>query len=653
MSSSRFPRFIIALSCVLAAENVAAQMVVNGYADLSTFDFARNGPAELSGEWEFYYDQLLTPREFPAQRSTPFVSVPGSWHLSGEYSAIGVATYRIRIKLPPEQFGLSLYFRIVNASAKIWLNGQLVQESGVVSANQNEYKPSLKPTIVSLPEKAADIDLIVQVANFSYYSAGLAGTPEIDKSSATFIRINRTNGIENFFAGSLIAMFIYQLILYFLFDRGKPYLWLALICLGVALRAMIVHGGSFLLPMVFPEIGWELWKKVEFGSVYAIIALFPLYVRHLFPDNAPKKPIYGFLAMSGIMCFTVLVTPQYFYGSLLEFAHLGLLLAFIYAFYSITRAWKAGSRDARIILIGVLASFPFIMTEILKNSVFFPIPIYFNYAVEMGVLVFLLFQVYLLANHYANAYKNLEAMNLDLEKVVAIRTTQLTTANTVKDRLLSVMSHDIKSPLNSLRGLLQVYNKGSITPDEFGKFARHVEEDLSRTNLLVENILFWTASQLKGLQIKKEKFNFCQLVEENVQLFQTIASSKRLAIHNNMPGELFVFSDRNILNFVMRNLIANAIKFSFEGGEITIVVKLENRILSCHVHDKGIGMDEETLRQLMSGDQRLSMEGTESEQGTGLGLALCRDYLLRAGGELTVESIKEQGSVFSFTIPAA
>jgi len=119
-----------------------------------------------------------------------------------------------------------------------------------------------------------------------------------------------------------------------------------------------------------------------------------------------------------------------------------------------------------------------------------------------------------------------------------------------------------------------------------------------------------------------------------------------------MPEELFVVSDRNILNFVLRNLIANAIKFSFEGGEINIVAKLENRVLSCHVHDKGVGMDEETFQNLMKNNQRLSAEGTENELGTGLGLALCRDYLLRAGGELTVETMKEKGSVFSFTIPA-
>src|SRR6185369_15506185 len=162
---------------------------------------------------------------------------------------------------------------------------------------------------------------------------------------AIFEYKNRINGVENFFAGSLMALFVYQLILYFLYHRGKPYLWLGLICLGVALRALIVHGGSFLLPNLFPQVEWEYWKKIEFGSVYAISALFPLYVYHLFSDQAPKWPVWIFVGVGVVLCATVMVTPQYVYGRLLEVCHGILLLAFIYAVYSIRRAWKAGSSD--------------------------------------------------------------------------------------------------------------------------------------------------------------------------------------------------------------------------------------------------------------------------------------------------------------------
>ena len=628
-----------------------AQVAKEGQADLSRHSFESDGPLELAGTWEFYYNRLLTPDDFSKPQNPDWIQVPGSWNRQGAYPSLGFATYRIRLKLPEQQHSLSLYFPIINSSAKIWINGVLEEETGVVGTDEAHHAPKLISTIVSLPERVRDLDIVVQAANYSYYSGGIGGVPQVDKSSAIFKRINRANGLENFFAGSLIAMFLYQLILYFLFDRGKPYLWLSLICLGVALRALIVHGGSFLLPNLFPYVEWEYWKKIEFGSVYAIIALFPLYVYHLFPDFAPRKPIFFFVGLATVMCLTVLATHQPTYGSLLEVCHGALLLAFVYAVYSVSRAWKSGNKDAKIILFGVLASFPFILTEILKNSVLYPVDIQFMYPVEMGVLVFLLFQVYLLANHYSKSYKKLEILNLDLEKVVAERTRQLTTANTVKDRLLSVMSHDVKSPLNSLRGILQVFSTGAISQEEFRKFALHIEDDLNKTNLLVENILFWTASQLKGIQVKKESFDLQALIEENLNLVQRIADNKKVVIHHNAPKNMKAVADKNILNLVLRNLLANAIKYSFEGGEIQILVKVENRSLSIQVKDKGVGMDEATMQTVLGHAGAASTSGTDDEKGTGMGLALCREFVLKAGGQMTVESSKGQGSTFSILMP--
>jgi two-component system sensor histidine kinase ChiS len=634
----------------LFSQYASAQSIEKGYIDLSNHDFDKDEYV-LSGTWQFYWNKLLSPSDFNSEQNPEWIYVPGSWHRQGNYSVLGHATYRINVKVPETQSGLALYFPIINSSAKIWINGELVSETGVVSTDKQIYSPQLIGTLVQLPEKVSRLDIIVQVANYTYFSGGIAGYPRLDKSSALFEYTNRVNGILNFFAGSLIALFIYQLILYFLFHRGKPYLWLALICLGVALRALIVHGGSFLLPNLFPLVPWEYWKKIEFGSVYAITALFPLYVYHLFSEQAPKKPIWIFVGVAALLCGTVLVTPQYVYGRLLEVCHAMLLLAFIYAVYTINKAWRAGSADARVILSGVLASFPFILAEIAKNSRYFPVNIEFMYLVELGVLVFLLFQVYLLASHYAKSYKKLETVNIDLERMVGERTNELVTANTVKDRLLSVVSHDIKSPLNSLQGILSLYNNGSINKDEFGFFIKRLESDLSKTSMLVENILYWTASQLKGVHVNQEKFNVTSLMEENIQLFQTIASIKKIVIQQNIPSGLIIHSDRNILNLVLRNLLSNAIKFSFEGGEINTTVKQLNNSLVIEVKDHGVGIDSETIQSLMNPMTTLSTSGTTHEKGTGLGLALCRDYLQQIEGTLIIKSVKGKGSTFSIELP--
>lgn len=614
-----------------------------GRFDVSQHNFS-DGAVALSGPWEFYWNKLLTPSDFNSDQQPEWFHVPGSWHRQSDHPSLGYGTYRVRILLPEEHPGLVLYFPIINSAAKIWLNGELVVETGTVSSDREVYQPKLSSSMVPISDTVQVVELIVQVANYTYFNGGIGGTPQLNQSAALFSEMNRTNGIENFFAGSLIAMFIYQVILYFLYHRGKPHLWLSLICLGVALRALIVHGGSFLLPNLFPWVEWEIWKKIEFGSVYAIIALFPLYVYHLFEEHASRKPLIFFIGLSGILCLTVLVTPQYTYGKLLEIAHFGLLLAFIYAVYFIGRSWRSGNKDARVIFFGVLASFPFILTEILKNSRLFPVNIEFMYLVEMGVLVFLLFQVYLLANHYAKAYKN-------LEHVVQLRTEELVATNTVKDRLLSVMSHDIRSPLNSLRGVLNLYNKGSINQEEFSQLTLQIENDLGKTGMLVENILSWTSSQLKGVALKTEKFNLFKLVEGTLQLFDTLVIRKKISILHNVAPDTEVTCDKNILNLVMRNLISNAIKFSFEGSKINIDVKSTGAELEVKVIDFGVGMDSATLQSLLTPSLTVSTVGTGNEKGTGIGLALCREYVQKAGGSLTVESTVGKGSTFIIRLP--
>ncbi|MEK6782166.1 MAG: 7TM diverse intracellular signaling domain-containing protein [Bacteroidota bacterium] len=631
-------------------QSATSQPVVQGRVNLSQHTFGNGHPVDLSGTWGFYWNKLLTPEDIDRHQISQWIEVPGSWHRQGPYSTLGFATYRLALTLP-DQNNLSLYFPIINASAKIWINGELVMETGRTGTGKNSYSSKLSSTIVSLPEKTRDLDIIMQVANYSYFSGGVGATPLLDKTSSLHIQINNSNGVKNFFAGSLIAMFMYQLILYLLFQRGNSYLWLALICLGVALRALITHGGSFLLPTLYPSVDWEYWKKIEFGSVYAIVAIFPLYVYHLFPAHAPKKPLIIFITIAITLCLAVMVTPQYRYGQLLEISHIGLLLAFIYAVYSISKAWKSGNTDARIILLGVLAAFPFILAEILKNSVLYPVNIQFMYLVESGVLVFLLFQVYLLANHYAKSYKSLETLNQNLEMVVAERTNELTTANAVKNRLLSVLSHDIKSPLNSLQGILQLYKSEALSKEEFGNFTQRLEGDLSKTNLLVENILYWTASQLKGVQTKRERFNLHVVIEENCQLFRSIADIKKITLQNNTPESFTLTADRDILNFVIRNLMANAIKYSFEGGTVTSMAHVANQVVTIQVKDNGVGMDETTLHALLTPDRTVSSPGTRLEKGTGLGLILCREYLQRVGGTLTIESSPGKGSIISIAIP--
>jgi signal transduction histidine kinase len=314
----------------------------------------------------------------------------------------------------------------------------------------------------------------------------------------------------------------------------------------------------------------------------------------------------------------------------------------------IARAWREGNRDASIILFGVLASFPFILLEIGQNSQIIHFDISFPYLVEMGVLVFLLFQVYLLANHYAIAYKNLEQVNIDLEAKVQARTSELTKANQVREKLLSVVSHDMRGPLNSLRGVLDIYNEGGFSESEMKALAGQIEENMSATSMLMDNILLWTSNQLKGVKVSYSKFSLRELIEEHFKIFKSIAETKNISFINTAePFE--VKSDKQILSLILRNLIANAIKFSFEGGCIEIHALENNSDFIIQVKDNGKGIPTEDLASIFQAT--ITTEGTSQEKGTGLGLALCYDYLRHLNGEISVQSERDKGTTFTIRVP--
>ena len=549
-----------------------------GFVDLREYAFTTEEPARLTSQWEFYWNKLLAPGQFDSTQEPSWLQIREGWTQDDKYPGLGFATYRIHLILSKEQQGLSILFPAINSAGRIWVNGLLSGESGTVSENEETYKAKLTSLLVPLPGHIDTLEVVVQVSNFIQLNGGMWNYPSIDRTDDLLQEQNKSNGVENFFAGSLMAMGFYQLILYFLYRRGKPFLWLSLICFGVAVRAMIIHGGSFLLPGLYPDVSWAIWKKMEFGCVYSMVALFPLYIYYLFREYAPRRPLQIFVAVGLFYVGLVLITPQHIYARVLEFVHLSYLLNFAYAIYTIIIAWKNGHKDAKIILFGVLACFPFILLEIMKNSVFIGLQIPNMYYVEIGVLVFLLFQVYLLANHQAKSHKALESMNESLEEQVGQRTQELVTASTARDKLLSVISHDVRSPLNSLQGMLDLYNQGHITQEEFGQFSRQIQIDLSNTGLLVDNILLWTSSQLKGAKVQQERFNLHDLVVQNCQLFQTAATAKKLTISPQLAEKFEITWDKHIVHLSLRNLLANAIKFSHEGDTIHVTATREGNV---------------------------------------------------------------------------
>jgi signal transduction histidine kinase len=607
----------------------------------------------LKGQWEFYWNCLLSPEEITAGTKKPnYLGPVGYWQDQG-FPVLGNGTYHTKIIFKQKTKGtLLIYFPLINTSAKIWVNGELVEEVGRVGKTADQTVSKLKSVLIPVPSGISEAELIIQASNYSYFKSGIPDSIFIGNPSSVLQLINTRRCIECIFAGSLLAMFIYHMILFALYKKGKAYLYLGLICLVVALRGLMTNGSSHLLPDLFPVIGMEYWKKIEFFAVFSLTALFPSYITSLFNSHIPKKylllPAY---IIAGGLCCATLFTPQYIYGQALLYCHAVFIIEFIVSGFIVFNSLRTGNREARIILIGLAICFPFILFEILGG--FKLLPLFSPYFVEIAVLLFLLFQAYLLASRNAKTFLRLEELNINLEKIVEEKTAELSDANDVKDTILRILSHDLKSPLNSLKGVLSLVNNRALAPQDIQELARKIESQLHKTVLVVDNVLKWTTQQADGFFFKKELINLQSAVRDTLSQFEVMASQKSIRLENKIPATSECNMDKNVLDLVIRNLVTNAIKFSHEGGIVELSSESSADSTKLIVKDSGVGISETIVQKIFEIGSHKSTLGTKSEKGTGIGLSLCKNFIDKMGGSIEVKSKEGEGSEFCVIIPAA
>lgn len=168
---------------------------------------------------------------------------------------------------------------------------------------------------------------------------------------------------------------------------------------------------------------------------------------------------------------------------------------------------------------------------------------------------------------------------------------------------------------------------------------------------LLTNLLEWSRSQTGRMEFKPVKIDLVELIDEASALLQESANHKNIIIAKDLPPGLTVFADKSMINTILRNLISNAIKYTYPGGKIDISAIRGDKELMISVRDNGIGLNEDTIQKLFLIEASTSTRGTGDEEGTGLGLILCKEFISKHGGKIWVESETGQGSRFTFTIP--
>ncbi len=235
---------------------------------------------------------------------------------------------------------------------------------------------------------------------------------------------------------------------------------------------------------------------------------------------------------------------------------------------------------------------------------------------------------------------------------------KLQDGNATKDKFFAIISHDLISPFNILMGFSDLLNSSfeEESIEEQKKYAHHIHKNVYTTYGLLENLLMWAKSQKDGMEFKPEKLNLFLISNELVELLKESAENKSIQIENNISKDIMVNADKNMLATVLRNLVSNAIKFTPKKGYIFLNAQLpkansEQKVIEVSVRDTGLGIPPEIKPKLFSISENISTKGTEREEGTGLGLIICKEFIEKHGGTLKVESEPGKGSEFVFTLP--
>ena len=245
------------------------------------------------------------------------------------------------------------------------------------------------------------------------------------------------------------------------------------------------------------------------------------------------------------------------------------------------------------------------------------------------------------------------AIDTDISEIKEVQN-ELSKTISAKNKLFSIIAHDLRNPFNSLLGLTEIIvaQYDTLNPEELLQFIRDLNNASKRTYTLLTNLLDWSRSQRNNIELKPEMHNLKELAYDSIDAFLDMFETKNIELHINIPSDFAVYVDKPTIETVFRNLISNAVKFTPKNKNMYFNASVADSKIEIEIRDEGVGIPEENLKSIFLLEGQYSTVGTEQEKGTGLGLILCKDFIDKNGGEISVSSEVGKGSSFKILLPA-
>ncbi|MFC9710637.1 ATP-binding protein [Paenibacillus sp. NPDC056933] len=618
---------------------------VNGVLDLRGVDLENSPVMYLNGEWELYSDKLLTQKEIAKRDgSAKTVQVPGDWGSAQSQeleSSFGYGTYRLRILTDPLQTPVTFWFKGIQSSSEIEMNGVTDGGIGEVSTDSSTYMPrSTSYTATYDREGTTYIELLIRVANYdSPYMGGISKPVRFGSQAAVDFSRWYSIGFQMVTFLILVLHGIYACILYAFNPQERALLVAAILTLSVGTAVMMGHDNIL---MLWLPINYTWGIKIRLISLLLQNICILLLFQRLTVVHVRKSWLQWHVVITLIYTAVIVVVPIHITFAMIHYHVINVffLLSLIWYLYIVgTMIFrKQGDRDIVFLLLtagGITSNLLWSVVETARDvtTVYYPIDIIFAIT---G------FSAYWFKKYFRNVRENMR-LNTELQK-----------SDKIKDQFLANTSHELRTPLH---GIINIAHN-VVTREKSGLDERSLEDmELlitigRRMSHLLGDLLDVVRLKEHRIVLRQVPLSIQSVVPSIIAMLQFMAERKPVRLHMEIPESFpLVMADEERLVQILYNLLHNALKHT-EEGMIYVSAEIREGHALIHVTDTGIGMDEDTRMRIFLPYEQGSY-GISDGQGIGLGLNICKQLVELHGGALTVHSEIGKGSVFSFDLPLA
>jgi PAS domain S-box-containing protein len=390
---------------------------INGVLDLNNWDLKKDGPIDLSGEWEFYWKKHLIPEQFtkpnPPEK-TGLMRVPGCWNgylLEGKsLSGDGYATYRLKVLMNAQKGSFALNRLDIGTAYTVYVNGEKISFAGVAGKTFETTVPNFSREVSDFISETNIVEIILQVSNFHHRLGGPWEAIRLGRENEIRKIRERSLVFDLFLCGSILIIGLYHLCLFFLRKNDRSPLYFSIFCFLIALR-LLATGERYFIHL-FPSIDWELVVKIEYLAFYLAVPFFAMFVHSLFYRESSKWVLRIIQFLGIIFSCIVLLTPAKIYSHTVQPYQIITVMSCIYGIYVLIFALVRKREGAFLFSLGFITLFLTVVNDILYSRMITQI----GYFAPLGLFIFIFFQAFFLSRRFSMAFNTIEKQTLALKE---------------------------------------------------------------------------------------------------------------------------------------------------------------------------------------------------------------------------------------------